>query len=99
LHKLPLQLAIQLKYDLLPSSEHDDSPQHQGNFPVASRANPRGLDWSFGPSEPAEKKRVHRGGSFLYTDQYRSRYMVGTRGKGGGSAGTNHVGFRLAKAR
>ena len=30
------------------------------------------------------KKRVHRGGSFLCTDQYCSRYMVGTRGKGEG---------------
>ena len=31
---------------------------------------------------PSVKKRVHRGGSFLCTDQYCSRYMVGTRGKG-----------------
>lgn len=59
--------------------------------------NPRGPDTPFDPSEPTEKKRVHRGGSFLCTDQYCSRYMVGTRGKGEASAGTNHVGFRLAK--
>ena len=32
--------------------------------------NPRGPDTSFDPSEPTEKKRVHRGGSFLCTDQY-----------------------------
>ena len=44
--------------------------------------NPRGPDTPFDPSEPTEKKRVHRGGSFLCTDQYCSRYMVGTRGKG-----------------
>ena len=49
------------------------------------------------PTEPAEKKRVHRGGSFLCTDQYCSRYMAGTRGKGESSTGTNHVGFRLVK--
>ena len=49
----------------------------------------------FDPSEPTEKKRVHRGGSYLCTDQYCSRYMVGTRGKGETSTGTNHVGFRL----
>ena len=61
--------------------------------------NPRGPDTPFDPSEPTEKKRVHRGGSFLCTDQYCSRYMVGTRGKGEGSTGTNHVGFRLVKAR
>ena len=61
--------------------------------------NPRGPDTPFDPSEPTEKKRVHRGGSFLCTDQYCSRYMVGTRGKGETSTGTNHVGFRLVKVR
>ena len=59
--------------------------------------NPRGPDASFDPSEPTERKRVQRGGSFLCTDQYCSRYMVGTRGKGEGNTGTNHVGFRLVK--
>ena len=44
--------------------------------------NPRGPDTSFDPSDPAEKKKTHRGGSFLCTDQYCSRYIVGTRGKG-----------------
>jgi hypothetical protein len=28
------------------------------------------------------------------TDQYCSRYMVGTRGKGEINTGTNHLGFR-----
>ena len=60
--------------------------------------NPRGPDTPFDPSEPTEKKRVHRGGSYLCTDQYCSRYMVGTRGKGESSTGTNHLGFRLVKA-
>ena len=32
--------------------------------------NPHGPDTPFDPSEPTEKKRVHRGGSFLCTDQY-----------------------------
>ena len=31
----------------------------------------------------------------LCTEQYCSRYMVGTRGKGEPSTGTNHLGFRL----
>jgi formylglycine-generating enzyme required for sulfatase activity len=48
----------------------------------------------FDPAEPGVQKRVQRGGSFLCTDQYCSRYMVGTRGKGDISTGTNHVGFR-----
>jgi len=47
---------------------------------------------------PGEKKRVHRGGSFLCTDQYCSRCMVGTRGKGEVSTGTNHLGFRLVQS-
>jgi formylglycine-generating enzyme required for sulfatase activity len=59
--------------------------------------NPKGPDTSYDPSEPGEKKRVHRGGSFLCTDQYCSRYIVGTRGKGEPNTGTNHLGFRLVK--
>ena len=42
-------------------------------------------------------KRVHRGGSFLCSELYCSRYMVGTRGKGDVSTGTNHLGFRLVR--
>lgn len=56
--------------------------------------NPQGPESSFDPEEPRERKRVMRGGSFLCTDQYCSRYMVGTRGKGDVSTGTNHLGFR-----
>jgi formylglycine-generating enzyme len=59
--------------------------------------NPQGPDTPYDPTEPGERKRVHRGGSFLCTDQYCSRYMVGTRGKGEGSTGTSHVGFRLVR--
>jgi len=59
--------------------------------------NPQGPTSPFDPSEPAEKKKVHRGGSFLCTDQYCSRYIVGTRGKGEVSTGTNHLGFRCVK--
>jgi formylglycine-generating enzyme len=60
--------------------------------------NPRGPSSSYDPDEPGVPKRVHRGGSFLCTDQYCSRYMVGTRGKGDVSTGTNHLGFRLVAA-
>ncbi len=56
--------------------------------------NPLGPDTSYDPSEPGTKKKVHRGGSFLCTDQYCSRYIVGTRGKGEADTGTNHLGFR-----
>ncbi len=60
--------------------------------------NPQGPTDSFDPGEPGVKKRVHRGGSFLCTDQFCSRYMVGTRGKGEISTGTNHLGFRCVKS-
>jgi sulfatase modifying factor 1 len=63
----------------------------------AVAVNPQGPDSSFDPSEPNEKKRVHRGGSFLCNDQYCSRYVVGTRGKGEVNTGTNHLGFRCVK--
>ncbi len=59
--------------------------------------NPQGPDTPFDPAEPNEKKKVHRGGSFLCTDQYCSRYVVGTRGKGEVTTGTNHLGFRCLK--
>ena len=64
---------------------------------VASGAvadNPRGPQTSDDPEEPGVAKRVQRGGSFLCTDQYCTRYMVGARGRGEPSTGTNHVGFR-----
>ncbi|MCX6929056.1 MAG: formylglycine-generating enzyme family protein [Verrucomicrobia bacterium] len=59
--------------------------------------NPQGPDTPFDPLEPNDKKRVHRGGSFLCTDQYCTRYMVGTRGKGEITTGSNHLGFRCVK--
>jgi sulfatase modifying factor 1 len=60
--------------------------------------NPQGPDSSFDPDEPNQQKRVHRGGSFLCNEQYCSRYVVGTRGKGEVNTGTNHVGFRCVKS-
>ncbi|MCC6413066.1 MAG: formylglycine-generating enzyme family protein [Saprospiraceae bacterium] len=59
--------------------------------------NPQGPETPFDPVEPSERKRIHRGGSFLCVDQYCSRYIVGSRGKGEHSTGTNHVGFRCVK--
>ena len=61
--------------------------------------NPGGPEEPFDPEESGVPKRVHRGGSFLCTDQYCSRYAVGTRGKGEISTGTNHLGFRCVQAR
>ncbi len=61
--------------------------------------NPQGPDTSLDPLEPGVQKRVQRGGSFLCTAQYCSRYIVGTRGKGEVSSATNHIGFRCVKDR
>lgn len=59
--------------------------------------NPQGPTESYDPAEPGVAKKVHRGGSFLCTEQYCSRYVMGTRGKGDWRTGTNHLGFRCVK--
>ncbi len=59
--------------------------------------NPQGPDSSYDPQEPGVPKRVHRGGSFLCSDLYCTRYMLGTRGKGDAKSASNHVGFRCVK--
>ena len=59
--------------------------------------NPQGPDSPYDPAEPTEKKRVHKGGSFLCSDQYCTRYMVGTRGKGEETTAANHLGFRCVQ--
>ena len=60
--------------------------------------NPTGPADSFDPQEPGQNKRVLRGGSFLCSDQYCARYIVGTRGQGEPSSGCSHIGFRCVKS-
>ena len=57
--------------------------------------NPKGPVDSLDSSEPGAKKKVHKGGSYLCTDQYCARYIAGGRGKSEPDTGTNHLGFRL----
>jgi formylglycine-generating enzyme required for sulfatase activity len=75
--------------------------RHDYNQMLASQGpltrNPQGPADSIDPSEPGVKKKVHKGGSFLCTDQYCARYIAGGRGKGEPDTGTNHVGFRLVR--
>jgi len=61
--------------------------------------NPAGppANESCDPQEPGVAKRVQRGGSFLCSDQYCSRYLPGARGKGAPDTGSNHVGFRCVR--
>ena len=61
--------------------------------------NPQGPADSYDPQEPGAKKRVLRGGSYLCTDQYCARYLVGSRGKSEITSGTSNLGFRLVKGR
>jgi len=60
--------------------------------------NPSGPAEPYDPAEPNERKRVHRGGSFLCTDLYCTRYMAGSRGKGEVSTASNHLGFRCVQS-
>jgi len=59
--------------------------------------NPRGPSDSHDPDEPGVPKRVHRGGSFLCSDQYCARFLIGTRGKGAVDTGSSHLGFRCVR--
>ena len=60
--------------------------------------NPQGPADSFDPLEPGAAKRVLRGGSYLCTDQYCARYLVGSRGKSEISSGASNLGFRLVQS-
>jgi formylglycine-generating enzyme required for sulfatase activity len=75
-------------------------PDYYAELAGAGQAarNPQGPTHSYDPLEPTERKRVHRGGSFLCTDEYCTRYMVGTRGKGEITTASNHLGFRCVKS-
>jgi formylglycine-generating enzyme required for sulfatase activity len=63
--------------------------------------NPTGPTSSYDPSRPQENpwmpKRVQRGGSFLCSDTFCSRYKPYGRGKGDIETGQSHVGFRCVK--
>jgi sulfatase modifying factor 1 len=59
--------------------------------------DPQGPPDSYDPSQPNLVQRVQRGGSFLCTAQYCSRYLVGSRGKGDPDSSANHIGFRCVE--
>jgi formylglycine-generating enzyme len=60
--------------------------------------NPAGPETSFDPFEPNLPKRVQRGGSFMCSDMYCTRYVPGARGKGEPKSAAGHIGFRCAKS-
>ncbi len=63
----------------------------------SSPDNPRGPQDSYDPEEPGVSKHVQRGGSFLCSDSYCTRYKAGSRGKGETSSASNNLGFRCVK--
>jgi formylglycine-generating enzyme required for sulfatase activity len=73
-------------------------PDYFAEFAAGVAVNPQGPSDSLDPAEPGVIKRVMKGGSFLCTDQYCSRYMPGGRGKGEPDTGTNHLGFRCVRS-
>ena len=60
--------------------------------------NPQGPADSLDPQEPGVAKRVLKGGSYLCTDQYCARYLVGSRGKSEVTSGASNLGFRLVRS-
>jgi sulfatase modifying factor 1 len=68
-------------------------------YATSPSKNPQGPAVSYDPDEPSATKRVQRGGSFLCSDQYCTRYMAGGRGKGEVASSGNNVGFRCVKDR
>ncbi len=60
--------------------------------------NPQGPAESYDPHEPGAKKRVQKSGSFLCSDEYCSRYLVGSRGRGATDSGSSNVSFRCVKS-
>jgi sulfatase modifying factor 1 len=68
---------------------------YYASLTVSPARNPSGPESSVDPAEPGAAKRVTRGGSFLCSDEYCSRYLVGSRGKAEISSGSSNLGFRL----
>jgi formylglycine-generating enzyme required for sulfatase activity len=70
---------------------------YRPGYDASLHTNPTGPSSSYDPNEPGVAKRVQRGGSFLCTDQYCTRYLPGARGKGSPDSAASHVGFRCVR--
>ncbi len=73
-------------------------PGYEVDPPGALVDDPRGPGSSHDPMEPGVPKRVQRGGSYLCSDLYCTRYLPGSRGKGAVDSGASNVGFRCVRA-
>ena len=70
------------------------SDWYRPNYDRSAQRDPAGPSSSDDPTEPGVPKRVQRGGSFLCSDQYCTRYLPGAHGKGAPDSAASHVGFR-----
>lgn len=70
------------------------SDWYRPGYETTEIRNPTGPKSSYDPDEPGVPKRVQRGGSFMCSDQYCTRYLPGARGKGAPDSAASHVGFR-----
>jgi formylglycine-generating enzyme len=70
--------------------------QRAGKGPID---NPVGPERSNDPARPFVQQRVQRGGSFLCSDEYCTRYRPSARHGGSPDTGMSHVGFRCAKSK
>jgi formylglycine-generating enzyme required for sulfatase activity len=70
-------------------------PDYYSTVAGGPAREPKGPASSYDPDEPGAAKRVTRGGSFLCSGEYCSRYLVGSRGKAEVSSGSSNLGFRL----
>ena len=73
---------------------------HHGGPQGRHRAQPARARNQFRPrrASRAAKSYASRRLIFLCTEQYCTRYMIGTRGKGEISSASNHLGFRCVKS-
>jgi formylglycine-generating enzyme required for sulfatase activity len=56
--------------------------------------NPQGPEKSFDPRQPYSPLRVQKGGSFLCSDSYCTRYRPSARHGCTPDTGMSHIGFR-----
>ena len=74
------------------------SDWYRPGYNVEDKRNPQGPPSSHDPAEPGVPKRAQRGGSFLCSDLYCTRYLPGARGKGAVDSGASHLGFRCVRS-
>ncbi|MEO8026337.1 MAG: formylglycine-generating enzyme family protein [Bryobacteraceae bacterium] len=67
-------------------------------YASSAAKNPRGPESSSDPQEPGVAKRVQRGGSYLCSEHFCRRYLVGSRGKGEVKSAASNLGFRIVRS-